>query len=1357
VEANMQRKVGSILLCAFIFSAIFVIEVNNDANAQVTEEWVRIYNGPGDYNDQAVAIALDPSGNIYVTGTINDDVTGLDYGTIKYDPSGNELWIAKYNGPGNNNDEARDIAVGPSGYIYVTGHSVSNQTSYDYATIKYDSNGNQIWVARYNGPGNGYDDAFDLTLDSSENVYITGRSYFNSGTQCATVKYDSNGNELWSATFDSPGNYVDDGHAVAVDLVGNVYVTGWTSGYGTKYDIITIKYDAFGNEIWVSRYNGPGNDWDRGCDVAVTPSGNAIVTGYRRDIGPNNYDYITIAYDSLGNEIWVAIYNGPGNDTDQAMDMALDSSGNIYVTGRSIGNGSGYDLATIKYDPFGNEDWVVRYNSPNNLSEEAWALDLDSSGNVYVTGRVWEMSTSWDYITVAYDNSGKELWAARYNGPGNGPDWARDICVDSSYNVYVTGWVEGIEFDYATIKYSQDLQIQTPIAEAGLDQMVNEGEIVQFNGSLSMGAPITDQWQSKTEMPTPRQGFGVGVVNNKIYAIGGVFGNYLGTYFNINEEYDALNDSWTTKSPMPTPRWEPGAAVVDGKIYVIGGMSYNSSSGFSYYNVNEVYDPDLDTWTTKAPMPTPRYGLTLSVVDGKIYAIGGTSKYGYTSGLLTINEEYDPITDNWITKAPMPTPRFEMAAAVVSGKIYVVGGGQHSENDVGYDANEVYILSNDSWITRTPIPTARRGLAAGVINKRIYAVGGWDYTGNLDKNEEYNPVNDRWVEKAPMPTSRYGLGVGVVNDSLYAIGGFFKPQTGVNEEYHIVYSSITSYEWDFDANIDSDGDGNLTNDIDATGPTPTHIYGDDGIYTVTLKVTDNQSLSDTDTCIVIVNNLAPTIKPIGPFMVDEDFPFPFNGNATDPGSDDLTFIWSWGDWTSDTTTVYYNEGIGSDPYPSPWGTFPFFVNETVQHAYKNYGVYTLNLKVEDDDGGVALYKTNVTVIGLPPPTLHINTSPDGKDTILYWDPPPAQGIDHYLIYRSTSQIGFDFNNVWKNTSIDKEPGEPNPIPLRTMWNDTNAAFPGNVSNYEEQYYYVIRAVNIFGKKSYSSRTVGKWTKTYLQGISTFSLPFQPLQNLTIDQCLMDMNARYIKWMHPGLHKWMKHGDGAINDSLMKVGEGYEVRFDIHTNYTFTGMPGAMIMYDDNTLFLGFDYASEAINLTVVIDSNGDVNLTWQEAATMGAGDWYEVYYSNTRDGFFGTFNVNYFSVCPPVNFGNNTVTHSGALANDPGTRLYYIVVPFNTNSVRGSSTYSIGIWTEEYLDQYDTIGIPLKFNKNKTADWYCDNIPYTVGINYYDVNENRWCWHTTRMPEEAYDPILVMVEGYQISTSNGTKYTFIGV
>ena len=148
--------------------------------------------------------------------------------------------------------------------------------------------------------------------------------------------------------------------------------------------------------------------------------------------------------------------NGPGN-RDIAKAIAVDRLGNVYVTGHSDGSGTATDYATIKYDSSGNQLWVSRYNGPVNSGDGAKAIALDSTGNVYVTGYSFGSGTYTDYATVKYDTDGNEVWAARYNGPGNHHDQAQAIAVDSSGNVYVTGdsMGSGTYFDYATIKYSQ--------------------------------------------------------------------------------------------------------------------------------------------------------------------------------------------------------------------------------------------------------------------------------------------------------------------------------------------------------------------------------------------------------------------------------------------------------------------------------------------------------------------------------------------------------------------------------------------------------------------------------------------------------------------------------------------------------------------------------------------------------------------------------------------------------------------------------------------------------------------------------------------------------------------------------------
>ena len=428
------------------------------AFAQVTEEWVARYDGPGNDGDWACAIALDDSGNVYVTGYSYGSGTDLDYATVKYSSSGVQQWVARYDGPASGEDEAKAMAIDGAGNVYVTGYSYGSGTMSDYATVKYNSSGVQQWVARYDGPASGHDWATAMAVDADGNVYVTGVSKGSETSwDYATVRYNSSGVEQWVARYDGPASGGDEANAMAIDGAGNVYVTGYSYGSGTHFDYATVKYSSSGVEQWVARYDG---DDDYARAMAIDESGNVYVTGESRGSGTEN-DYATVKYSSSGDQQWVARYDGPASGYDWARAIAVDDAGNVYVTGHSRGSGTENDYATVKYSSSGDQQWVARYDGPGSENDVARAIALDGSGNVYVTGE-----SEGDYVTIKYNPEGVEEWVARYNGPGNGGDYARSIAVDAG-NVYVTGYSDGGEYnyDYATIKYSQG----PGITEASVD------------------------------------------------------------------------------------------------------------------------------------------------------------------------------------------------------------------------------------------------------------------------------------------------------------------------------------------------------------------------------------------------------------------------------------------------------------------------------------------------------------------------------------------------------------------------------------------------------------------------------------------------------------------------------------------------------------------------------------------------------------------------------------------------------------------------------------------------------------------------------------------------------------------------
>jgi hypothetical protein len=417
------------------------------------EAWVARYNGYADFLDEARAIAVDGSGNVYVTG-FSDGNGGSDYATIKYSQSGQEEWVARYRGPGNEGT-AKAIAIDAAGNVYVTG-GVAMCLNPAYGTIKYDSAGHQQWVATY---GNGA--ATAIAVDGSGNVYVSGHS----AGAYATIKYNPAGEQQWVAVGPPDGLFPNGLEGIAIDDFGNVYVTGTTNGHdplGGDYDYGTVKYNSAGQQLWLNTYNGPMDGWDEARGIAIDKSGNVYVTGRSAGLGTGRFDYATVKYNSSGQEQWVARYNGPGNNWDGAEAIAVDGSGNVYVTGESVGSNI-FDYATIKYDSSGQQQWVTRYNGPgNSIDDIARAIALDASNNVYVTG-----SSAGDYTTIKYDGIGREEWVVRYAGSKQGGDDAFAIAVDSSGNVYVTGESGTNNIDYATIKYIQGpTPTPTPTATA---------------------------------------------------------------------------------------------------------------------------------------------------------------------------------------------------------------------------------------------------------------------------------------------------------------------------------------------------------------------------------------------------------------------------------------------------------------------------------------------------------------------------------------------------------------------------------------------------------------------------------------------------------------------------------------------------------------------------------------------------------------------------------------------------------------------------------------------------------------------------------------------------------------------------
>ncbi|MBD3285853.1 T9SS type A sorting domain-containing protein [candidate division WOR-3 bacterium] len=433
-------------------------------NSEGIEQWVTLCEGPLSGNDVPKAMAIDLDNNIYVTGFCASPESGSrDFATVKYNSAGIEQWVVRYDGPANERDIAYAITVDNAGNVYVTGSSEGLESYYNYATVKYNTSGEEQWVARYDEPENGWGQgAYAIAVDEEGNVYVTGSSE-GSGTEndYVTIKYNMAGEEQWKTRYDGPASLDDGASDIALDDAGNVYVTGYSTGseIDSNYDYATVKYNSEGFEQWVARYDGPVSGDDFPSDLTVDGSGNIYVTGTSVGSGTGR-DYTTIKYSQSGEEQWSVRFNGQANFDDFGRDIAVDDVGNAYITGSSTGSGTGEDYATIKYTTSGELLWVARHEGSAGGDDKAYAMTVDAAGNVYVTGSTdffHELDTR-DYTTIKYNTSGVKQWVIRYDGPGSGGDVALDIALDNVDNVYVTGWslgLGGYGDDFATIKYSQ--------------------------------------------------------------------------------------------------------------------------------------------------------------------------------------------------------------------------------------------------------------------------------------------------------------------------------------------------------------------------------------------------------------------------------------------------------------------------------------------------------------------------------------------------------------------------------------------------------------------------------------------------------------------------------------------------------------------------------------------------------------------------------------------------------------------------------------------------------------------------------------------------------------------------------------
>lgn len=447
-----------------LFYIIVFALISWNLEAQTILDWAERYNGTGSSFDVPAKMILQADGNIVIAGSTIGIGTLSDISVIKYSNSGSELWARSFNGPDNSTDNARSLAVDNSGNIYVTGF-VTSSGEPKLTLIKYNSTGDLQWSRQFDTTGVTISFGEAVTIAPDGFIYVSGFTRNASNNfDILTLKYDTNGNILWGRSFNGLGNGDDMPVNVLCEDSNNIYIAGTGKNSNGSIDVILLKYNSTGEIRFSKYYNGSSSDEDRATSAALDASGNVIISGV--SITPQNgFDYLTLKYDSSGTLKWDETYNGTGNSIDYTYQVITDTLDNIYVTGSSrsgplLGT---EDAVTIKYNTFGVEQWVNRFDGKANGSDIGYCLAVDKFNNVYVGVAIDKGNIKLQIGVVKINPSGSTLWDISYVYSPAPEDFPYSIAVDSSRNIYVCGISFGdsiTDYDIATIKYSQSVGIE---------------------------------------------------------------------------------------------------------------------------------------------------------------------------------------------------------------------------------------------------------------------------------------------------------------------------------------------------------------------------------------------------------------------------------------------------------------------------------------------------------------------------------------------------------------------------------------------------------------------------------------------------------------------------------------------------------------------------------------------------------------------------------------------------------------------------------------------------------------------------------------------------------------------------------
>lgn len=441
--------------CAIAFAAAILLLDCASAYGQFYRDWVRRFNGTGNSFDIASGILPVPGGGVIAYGTQIGTGTLTDFALIKYGNTGNVIWTASYDGPAGLSDQLYSAVLDSASNIVTTGFVTETDQSPRLAVLKFNSAGRLVWKRIISDAGYVSGSGQTVSVTSGNGIIVAGyQNNPNSQSKVTIASLDSAGRILHSRLHEQPGS------SIPVDVIADAggLVLAYEKGTEPQgSDIAVAGFDLSLNQLWERTFSGSTqNSFERPTDLKRDKSGSTYLCGSISNTG-SSQDYLYVKLGPAGNILWQGTYNGTGNNIDYPASLAVDDSGNVYVTGHSRNGPSigDEDILTIKLSAGGSLLWQARFNGSEDGIDGANAIEVDTDGNVFVGGYSDRGGAYVTYAFLWYGSDGSLMWFDRYSIANKPEDFIYSLAIGNAGDVYATGISvdPASDYDIATIRY----------------------------------------------------------------------------------------------------------------------------------------------------------------------------------------------------------------------------------------------------------------------------------------------------------------------------------------------------------------------------------------------------------------------------------------------------------------------------------------------------------------------------------------------------------------------------------------------------------------------------------------------------------------------------------------------------------------------------------------------------------------------------------------------------------------------------------------------------------------------------------------------------------------------------------------